>query len=294
MINKIKNEFLEYLINDGKATGTIDSYTRDVHQFLDYLKKLGYSINGVIPRSEVVSYKDKLIMENAKPTTINKKVNSLLVFNNFLMEKNYMNKKVVHTKRDKIRTAYGSDQQVTILTIDEINSLLLYINGTKKVSIRNRLIVSLLLYTGVRVSELVNIKLHNIDTLSSYLTIDLGKGGVRREIPLKKEVLDLIEHYKEAERDNSPFSDSPFLLLSQRSGKMHRDAISRVLTTIGRQLHMHLHCHLFRHTTFSLLIKKGVPISTVSKLAGHSNINTTMKFYISTSREDKRLAIDLL
>lgn len=294
MSDVIQAQFNEYLINDGRANGTIDSYTRDVKQFLNYLKQLKLPFEGEIPRSAILSYRDKLIMENARPTTINKKVNSLLVFNRFLIEKSYMNKNVVHTKRDKIRTAHGSDQQVTILSDNEISRLLSFIKDSSRVTIRNRLIVYLLLYTGVRVSELVNIKLHNIDSVSSYLTVDFGKGGVMREIPLKNEVLDLIEQYRTTERAKSPFNKSPFLLLSQRSGKMHRDAISRALHSIGNHLKIHLHCHLFRHTTFSLLIKKGVPISTVSKLAGHSNINTTMKFYISTSREDKRSAIDLL
>lgn len=294
MNDLIKKQFLEYLTNEGKASGTIQSYSIDIKLFLEYLNQTGSTFTGEISRIEFISYKEDLIKKNAKPATINKKLNSILAFNNFLIEQNLMKKKIVHPKRDKIRIAYGSEQQVTILKDQEIDKLLSFIQEDKKVSIRNQLIIYLLLYTGVRVTELINIKVQNIDFLSRCLTINFGKGGVSREIPLNDKVLDKINSYLDTERSNSCFNKSQYLLLSQRSNKMHRDAISRVLNRVGKKLNIHLHPHIFRHTIFSKLVKKGIPISTVAQLAGHSNIQTTITFYINTSREDKRSAIDLL
>lgn len=293
MERKIIEEFREYLLNNGKASGTVESYATEITIFFDFLESIQNPYRGKLERVMLLSYKDELLTNNAKPSTINRKVNSINVFNTFLIKRGVMTEKVVHPNRDKVRTAHGSEAQVTILSEDEINKLLSYVDSGK-VSIRNRLIIYMLLYTGVRVSELVNIKRQNIDWQTSFITIDYGKGGVVREVPLKSEVLKLIEEYIDLERVSSPFSNSKYLLLSQRAGIMHRDAVNRVLKSIGKELDIHLHCHLFRHTTFSLLVKRGVPISTVSKLAGHSNINTTTRFYISTSREDKRNAIDLL
>lgn len=94
----------------------------------------------------------------------------------------------------------------------------------QKVSLRNKLIIYLLLYTGVRVSELVNIKLADVDVLTSSLTV-IGKGGKQRQIGLRSDVLQLIQTYRQRERSEFAFSDSSYLLVSQRAGKMRRDAV---------------------------------------------------------------------
>lgn len=293
MTNKIIKEFQEYLLNDGKATGTIDSYMTEIRLFFEYLTNEKTSFEGKINRMMFLSYKDFLLKVNAKPATVNKKVNSINVFNSFLIEKGYMNDKVIHPNRDKIRIAYGSEKQVSVLSDYEIDTLLNHLDSNN-VYLRDKLIVYLLLYTGVRVSELTNIKLCNIDFNSNFLTIDFGKGGVTREIPLNSKLVTLLEEYLTTERLKSKFYDSEYLLLSQRSHKMHRDAVNRVIKKIGKELNMYLHCHLFRHTIFTKLVRKGVPLSTVSMLCGHRSVQTTITYYVQTSREDKRKAIDLL
>lgn len=293
-MENIINEYLEELINSGKAQKTIDSYITDVKQFLNYLTGMGFDFQGDIPRFAFNTYKEELITNRAKPATINKKVNSLHSFNSFLIEQDYMKKEVIHPQKDRIRMASGSQRHVTALSEEEVRTLLFYLESDSSVSQRNKLIIYLMLYTGVRVSELVNIHIQNIDPISRYLEIEMGKGNVQREIPLRAEVLDLIEEYRTGERSTSPFASSPFLLLSQRAGKMHRDAVNRLLQRIGNEIGVHLHPHLFRHTFASNLVKKGVPITTVSKLAGHSNINTTVSYYIATTREEKLSAVELL
>lgn len=155
------------------------------------------------------------------------------------------------------------------------------------------MIVYLLLYTGIRVSELVSIQLKDIDVLTSTLKV-VGKGGKHREIGLREDVLQLVQRYRKDERSASVFSDSPYLLLSQRAEKMHRDGVRRWLEQTGRKLGFHLHPHLFRHTFCTRLLKKGVDLTTVSKLAGHSTVNMTAKFYIQTTRDEKQAAVKKL
>lgn len=196
-------------------------------------------------------------------------------------------------KRDRVQIAAGSERIVTALSEEQVEKLLFYLEDHTKVSQRNKLIAYLLLYTGVRVSELVSIKLSDIDYLASTLTVR-GKGGKIREISLRQDVVHLIRTYVKEERLKSKFKDSEYLLLSQRAPKVHRDAVRDWLANVSKELGFKLHPHLFRHTFCTRLLKKGVDLTTVSKLAGHSTVNMTAKFYIQTTRQEKMDAVQLL
>lgn len=75
---------------------------------------------------------------------------------------------------------------------------------------------------------------------------------------------------------------------------MDRDAVNRLLRRMEKKLNIRLHPHMFRHTFCTRLLKKGVELTTVAKLAGHASIQTTANFYINTSQKDKRNAVELL
>lgn len=285
-------EFSNWLFEEGKADKTIESYVNDVKGFQSYLEEKHKDIP-VLSRFSFVRYKEHLIKEGYAVSTINKKVNSLKVYNDFLKTKGIVSESFIQLKRDRIKIAAGSEDVVDILSEEQVEKLLFYVEDRRKVSIRNKLIVYLLLYTGVRVSELVGIKISDIDFLTSHLKV-VGKGGKRREIGLRQDVLYLIRQYMKEERSGSVFSDSPYLLLSQRAGKMHRDAVRDWLAKISKELGFKLHPHLFRHTFCTRLLKKGVDLTTVSKLAGHSTVNMTAKYYIQTTRQEKLDAVQLL
>lgn len=285
-------KFEQWLFAEGKAPKTIESYVNDVKGFHSYLQE---KLKGmpVLSRFSFVKYKEHLIKEGYAVSTINKKINSLKVYNDFLRTEGIVSESFIQLKRDRIKIADGSEETVDALTEEQVEKLLFYVEDRRKVTLRNKLIVYLLLYTGVRVSELVGIQIADIDFLTSTLKVT-GKGGKRREIGLRQDVLHLIRQYMKEERSGSVFRDSPYLLLSQRAGKMHRDAVRGWLAKISKELGFKLHPHLFRHTFCTRLLKKGVDLTTVSKLAGHSTVNMTAKYYIQTTRQEKLDAVQLL
>lgn len=285
-------KFEQWLFADGKAPKTIESYVNDVKGFQSYLQEKLKDMP-VLSRFSFVKYKEHLIKEGYAVSTINKKINSLKVYNDFLRTEGIVNESFIQLKRDRIKIADGSEEAVDALSEEQVEKLLFYVEDRRKVTLRNKLIVYLLLYTGVRVSELVGIQIADIDFLTSSLKVT-GKGGKRREIGLRQDVLHLIRQYMKEERSGSVFSDSPYLLLSQRAGKMHRDAVRDWLAKISKELGFKLHPHLFRHTFCTRLLKKGVDLTTVSKLAGHSTVNMTAKYYIQTTRQEKLDAVQLL
>ena len=285
-------KFEQWLFAEGKAPKTIESYVNDVKGFQSYLQEKLKDMP-VLSRFSFVKYKEHLIKEGYAVSTINKKINSLKVYNDFLRTEGIVNESFIQLKRDRIKIADGSEETVDALTEEQVEKLLFYVEDRRKVTLRNKLIVYLLLYTGVRVSELVGIQIADIDFLTSTLKVT-GKGGKRREIGLRQDVLHLIRQYMKEERSESVFRDSPYLLLSQRAGKMHRDAVRGWLAKISKELGFKLHPHLFRHTFCTRLLKKGVDLTTVSKLAGHSTVNMTAKYYIQTTRKEKLDAVQLL
>lgn len=286
-------EFETYLKEDGKRNSTILSYTGDVRGFLDYVASKGSPFHGQIARFHITSYKEHLDRLGYKTNTINKKVNSLVCFNHFLLERGVMDRMVVDLRKDKIRIAHGSEQEVDIYSEAEVERLLFYLQEPEKVTVRDKLILLILLYTGLRVSELVSIKIKDLDFLTMQLHV-VGKGGKIREVPLRPEVVEAAKEYMATERKDHKFAGSEYLLLTQRAGKMDRDTVNKLLNKHGKYLGITMRPHKFRHTFCTRLLKVGVPLTTVSKLAGHSSIQTTSTFYINTSRQDKMEAVDLL
>lgn len=285
-------DFEKWLFSEGKAIKTTESYVGDVKGFQAYLQERLKDIP-VLSRFSFVRYKEHLMKEGYAVSTINKKINSLKVYNDFLRTKGVVSESFIQLKRDRIKIAAGSEDSVDALSEEQVEKLLFYVENRNKVSTRNKLIVYLLLYTGVRVSELVGIQLGDIDFLTSHLKV-VGKGGKRREIGLRQDVLQLVRQYMKEERSESVFHQSDYLLVSQRAEKLHRDAVRDWLAKISKELGFNLYPHLFRHTFCTRLLKKGVDLTTVSKLAGHSSVNMTAKFYIQTTRKEKMDAVQLL
>ncbi|MFD2443705.1 tyrosine-type recombinase/integrase [Bacillus sp. CGMCC 1.16607] len=282
------SSFQQWLMEEGRAPKTIESYVCDIKSYKNYLEEKAASDQQPLSRFSFVRYKQYLLDYPFAIATINKKINSLKVYNDFLQKKGFVSESYIALKKDRVQVAAGSEHVVTALSEEEVERLLFYLEDHTKVTIRNKLIAYLLLYCGLRVSELVNIKIGDIDPLTSILTV-CGKGGKMREISLRQDVLLLLKQYLHGDRLHSKFRESEYLLVSQRAEKMHRDAVRDWLSNISKELEIKLHPHLFRHTFATRLLRKGVELTTVSKLAGHSTVNMTAKFYIQTTRQEKQM-----
>ena len=129
--------------------------------FLKYLETKELSFDGSLNRFTIKSYKNHLIKENYQPTTINKKLNSLQSFNDFLIHQGIMTEKVVELGRDGIKIAKGSEKPVEVYCDETVETLLIHIENAK--NIRDKVIVQLLLFTGVRVSSLCDLCIKDID-----------------------------------------------------------------------------------------------------------------------------------
>ncbi len=92
----------------------------------------------------------------------------------------------------------------------------------------------------------MSLKLKDVDLLTRNLKV-VGKGGKYREVPLKAEAAEAVQEYLGGERRESRFSDSDYLLLTQRSGRMDRDTVNKILSKLGSKLDLRIHPHKFRN-----------------------------------------------
>lgn len=288
-----ETEFARHLAENGIAAKTIESYTGDVRLFNQYLTQQGVREVTAIQRFYIVNYKQWMLEKGYEVATINKKINSLQAYNFFLMDKGWTRERVVFLGKDRVKVAEGSQKDVDALTDEQVNRLLFYLQDRTVVTQRNELIVLLLLYTGVRVSELCQIRLQDIDHITSELSV-VGKGGKHREIPLRTDLAEKIRDYVKGERSQSKFASSRYLLISQRNEMLARDSVNTLLEQIAAELRFKIYPHQLRHTFCTRLIRKGVDLTTVSRLAGHQSITTTSRFYVSSSRQQKMEAVNLL
>jgi len=134
-------------------------------------------------RQDVTRFRSHMVEKAFKRATVNKAVNSLSSFCQWLQATGIHSEgqKLVDPKRDRVKVAAGSEAEVSVFTDEELERIMAYISDPTKTTQRNRLIVNLLVYTGCRVSELVNIQTTDVDFVINAVTLH-GKGGKLREV----------------------------------------------------------------------------------------------------------------
>lgn len=167
----------------------------------------------------------------------------------------------------------------------KVRKLETYYNYLYYCSVRNALLINILLYTGCRAHELVSLKKQDINLLNNTITL-LTKGGKYNQVPIHNELLKAIQEYDEELTDiENPLlqniKNSIYVFPSKSDSNTYmstrtlHDLMKRLSTHIGR----HIHAHLFRHTFASYCIAANMDISTISSLISHSNPSITLSIY---------------
>lgn len=282
-------EFYEdNLFSQGLTERSIKNYMIDMRVFLRWLEKrnMGYSELDRKTAKIFLTY----FLEGRKVASFNKMLTSLSNFNRFLLSINAIDQMVFIHKRDQIKDL--NKNVVEVFTPEE-QAVIEQVLKENLLPQRIDLAIAILYYTGIRVTELVTIKLENINRVKKELTV-MGKGKKQRVVPLKDLVIQKMDKYIKGEREGSKHRRSPYLIVSQRSDKMSREVMTRKLKVLNNYIDCRVYAHKFRHNLATELVKKGVRINVVAEILGHSNIQTTIDYYVNTSVKDKRQAINLI
>ena len=271
--------FLDYLyIEKGLSKNTVSSYKNDITSFsswcdkehLDRLKITDLNLN---------NYISNLFSIGLKSSSINRKISSIKHFYLFLLKK----KVIKNSPADEITTPKQEKYLPTSMSEDEVESLLGSPKSSIKIERRDKAMIEILYATGMRISELVNLKLTDIDFNRSVLKV-FGKGSKERLVPYGEKAAEALRIYLEDRKK----LDSKDVFLSNRGTRITRGAFwQRIKIYIKREnLKSSISPHTLRHAFATHLLNRGADLRSVQILLGHSDLSTTQ---IYTHIAKKRL-----
>ena len=278
-LKELVEEFLRYLLIDkGYSANTIESYKRDLFKFLEHYKNKNINEITSIDLKNYVKY---LSNENLTDKSISRNISCLKSFYKFLIiEKIITNNPSEALFMPKIKKSLPN-----ILTEEEILNLL-DINLSDNYSYRNKAMMELMYATGLRVSELVELKLQDID-LEQDIVRTLGKGKKERIIPMGEFASESIKTYINKYRCLMLKKyNNEYLFLNNHGDKMTRQGFFKIIKNIAKEkgIDKPLSPHTLRHSFASHLLKYGADLRTIQELLGHSDISTT-QIYTHVSNE---------
>lgn len=268
---------------------TIKSYTIDLNQYLEFITTT--EINQKII-NEYIHYLNKKYL---KYKTIKRKIASVKAFYSYLEYEEIIDYSPFNKIKTKIKEPKLLPKTIQKDYIDKIIHLLLKdlknskTEFQKKISLRNITLISVMFSTGIRVSELCNIKLKDIDLLEKKLKI-FGKGSKERILYLgNSNVVQLCQMYLTY---NNTCKKNEYFFLNKFNKKLSEQTVRILLKKIESELELSTHItpHMFRHTFATTLLEKGVDIRYIQNILGHSSISTTQIYtYVTYSKQKEIL-----
>jgi len=284
-MKEIIYEFLDYIVIEKKYSDYTESnYSLDLYKYEEYLNnhKLNYLKVKYKDISDFIIY---LKMSKYKSTSINRILSTLRSFYSYL-EKNH---KIDANPFAIVKSVKTEKRLPNYFKYDEFNEMLKCLSDDP-LGIRNRLILELLLATGIRVSELSNIKLKDIDFNSREIRI-LGKGNKERIVYYKDYASSSLDNYLSASRGILlNHKQSEYLLINNNGGKLTDRGIRLIIKNIVKKaaIKSKVTPHTFRHTFATLMLNEGCDIKSVEELLGHASLSTTGIYTHLTNEEIRR------
>ncbi len=283
MITEI-DKFLTLLTKElNYSPKTIKSYQTDLMSFFNYVKKR--NINYLqIDRFIVRDYLKYLDSLNYLNSTISRKLSSLRSFYNYLVDE----KLVTYNYFSNIKNPKIDRKLPNYLSYNELSELLNSIKIDSFSTLRNRLIIELFYATGCRVSELVNIKLIDIDIPNKSIKIH-GKGSKERIVYFGEYALLYLNKYLALR--NKLNIDNSYLFLNDKGKTLTVSDVEVIMAKLIKNISLNKHItpHTLRHTFATHLLNNGADIKSVQELLGHSSLNTTGIYTHITSEHIKEV-----
>lgn len=260
-------EFFDYLKSQKRySLNTINSYKRDLKLFFEYVKKENIH---EIDYITIQTYISNLYINKIAMTSISRKLSSLKSYGRFLSKNKEINcdylKNVSLPKKEKKLPEYLHQEELDKLLNMPTNNTL---------EIRNALIISLLYSSGLRLSELTNLRVNDYNSDQSVFRVK-GKGNKERIVIYSTHSKKLLEMYL-----SSRISDNEYLFLNKNNTKLTNRGVELIVKNISKKYlgHDKLHPHMLRHTFATKLLNNGMDIRTLQELLGHESLAATQVY----------------
>ena len=277
--------FKSHLASQGRASATILAYSKDIEQLANFVAKSNKNNLPEVTKEDIDAFKDSLSAQNYTTKSISRKINSIKSFFAYVIANGAISENpatnVTHPKYDI--------KPPRILNKIEYRAL----RDACREDLRMAAIVELLLQTGMRISELANLKIADIDLSSNQITIRAYESHPERVIPLNQPVKESLARYMETR----PKSGNTFVFITKTGNAF---LIRNIRSNLDRYFHIagieNAKVNDLRHTFIAQQLTSGSPLVYISKLVGHKRLSTTEKYleFISEKpAKDKPKLIDL-
>ncbi len=264
----LRSFFNFLIIEKGLSKNTVKAYETDIKGFIKWINKNNKQSLLNIKESSVNQYISYLFSLKLKSSSVNRKISSLKSFYLFLLKKKLIRhspfSEVISPKQEKYLPASMSES--------EVEKLLNSPDASKEIEQRDKAMIEMLYATGMRISELVNLKITDIDMNRSVIKV-MGKGSKERLIPFGESASEALFNYLKIRKDSS----SKEVFISNRGKKITRVAFwQRIKVYLLREnLKISISPHTLRHAFATHLLNRGADLRSVQLLLGHSDLSTT-------------------
>lgn len=281
MNEKLITEFIDYLLFEKKySKNTIDSYKRDLKKANVFLKKDFIRLT----KKDIQNYIQSLSKEE-NSSSVSRNISTLKSFYKFLELNKYTNTNPLTT----ISNPKARKSLPKVLSEEEVDKLL-DINLKTDFDYRNKAMLELMYSSGLRVSELINLTVNDIDLKNAYVRI-FGKGSKERIVPLNDYAIEALSNYILNHRKILfKHGENNYLFLNNHGNKMTRQGFFKILQKIAKEKNIksELSPHTLRHSFATHLLKHGADLRSIQELLGHSDISTTQIYtHITSERLQK-------
>ncbi|HHY12044.1 MAG TPA: site-specific tyrosine recombinase XerD [Firmicutes bacterium] len=267
-------EFIEYLGHErGLATNTLESYGRDLRQYCGFLSEGTSHTLETASQATIVAYLMLLRKQGKATATIARRLAALKAFYQFMLRENY----VTEDPTGDLSSPKLERKLPRVLTVAEVDKLLNQPDTSNPAGIRDKAMLEVLYATGIRVSELVNLNLDDLDFQEGFVRC-IGKGSKERVVPMGEIAVDSLKSY--LSKGRSKLVSNPkerALFLNHHGRRLTRQGFWKIVKKYAAQLSIRKEItpHTLRHSFATHLLENGADIRAVQEMLGHADISTT-------------------
>lgn len=273
-MKSLVDEFIHYLaVERGLADNTLDSYNRDLNQFLGFLEKERVKDLHEATRNIIMAYMLFLQKRGRATATVSRHLAALKSFYHFLLREKYIeNDPTANLESPKIEKKLPR-----ILAVNEVELLLNQPKGSEPARLRDKAMLELLYATGIRVSELISLDVNHINVDMGYIKC-FGKGSKERIVPVGSFARRCVDEYLLKGRAKLvKVKAEQALFVNQHGRRLTRQGFWKIIKKYGKRagIAKEITPHTLRHSFATHLLENGADLRSVQEMLGHADITTT-------------------
>ncbi|MBO5375304.1 MAG: site-specific tyrosine recombinase XerD [Bacilli bacterium] len=283
--NEIKDSIIDYInylrVERRLSKNTYNSYEKDLKDYLIFLNKKDITTLKKIEKKHIIDHLEYLNKNKLTTTSIARKLTAIKNFHKYIYAKELTKDDVSLTiERPKLRKALPN-----VLTIEDVDKLL-DIKLNTPFDYRNKAMLELLYGTGLRITELLDLKITDIDFENCILRC-FGKGSKERTVPIGEYIIDALNEYLPKRNILLKGKKEDYLFLNNLGGRLSRFSFFKILKKMlkERNINKNVSPHSLRHSFATHMLEYGADLRSIQELLGHSDISTTRIYTHITNKK---------